>query len=51
MELFSGIDWSQNNHEICVINTEGNAIASFQVEHTSPEKTDSGLRPGDRSGF
>jgi transposase len=34
MELFVGIDWSQNNHEICVINTEGNVKASFQVEHT-----------------
>jgi transposase len=33
MELFTGIDWSQNSHEVCVINTESKVIASFQVEH------------------
>lgn len=34
MQLFVGIDWAQNSHEICVIDTEGNGKASFQVEHT-----------------
>lgn len=34
MELFVGIDWAQDSHEICVLDTEGNVKASFRVEHT-----------------
>lgn len=34
MELFVGIDWAQDKHEICVLDTNGNVKASFQVEHT-----------------
>lgn len=34
MELFVGIDWSRDKHEICVIDTNGIVKATFQVEHT-----------------
>lgn len=34
MQWFVGIDWAQNSHEICVIDTEGNVKASFRVEHS-----------------
>ena len=33
MELFVGIDWAEDNHEICVIDTNGNVKASFRVEN------------------
>jgi transposase len=33
MELFVGIDWAQDSHEICIIDTNGNIKASFRVEH------------------
>jgi transposase len=33
MELFVGIDWAEDNHEICVIDTNGNVKASFQVKN------------------
>ena len=35
MELFVGIDWSHDNHEVYVIDTDGNGKASFRAEHTS----------------
>lgn len=34
MELFVGIDWSHDKHEICILDLNGNVKASFQVEHT-----------------
>jgi transposase len=33
MELFVGIDWAQDSHEICVIDIQGNVKASFQVKN------------------
>jgi transposase len=33
MELFVGIDWAQDSHEICTLDTEATVKASFQVEH------------------
>jgi transposase len=33
MELFVGIDWAEDNHEICIIDTNGNVKASFQVKN------------------
>lgn len=33
MELFVGIDWAEDNHEICVVDTNGNVKASFHVEN------------------
>jgi transposase len=34
MELFVGIDWAQDSHEICVLDTEATIKASFRIEHT-----------------
>jgi len=33
VELFTGIDWANDNHEICVIDTNGNVKASLHVEN------------------
>lgn len=34
MNLFVGIDWAQNSHQICAVDSEGVVKASFQIEHS-----------------
>jgi transposase len=34
-QFFVGLDWAAETHAVCVINTEGRALAQFMVEHSA----------------
>jgi transposase len=34
MQLLIGIDWSQDHHHVCFMNSDGGQQADFQIEHT-----------------
>ena len=34
MEVYVGIDWSENKHDVAIVNTAGKLLIQFSISHT-----------------